>query len=152
VRGPNQYRGRALIKVGPVQLAFEGEAEITDVDHDARTARVLAKGNEKKGRGNASATVQFALADHPDGSRVDVVTELNLVGAVAQYGRGAGLLKAIADQLIGQFARNLAAALNAPAGQGEAPGAPRPISGLKVVGSALAAMAKSKLDRDSKTD
>ena len=150
VMGPQHYRGRASIKVGPVQLAFEGEAQIVDIDAAAKTARVVAKGSEKKGRGNASATVAFALAEHPDGARVNVATELNLVGAVAQYGRGAGLLKAIADQLIGEFAANLDAALRNATGE---PGAQpatggKPISGLRLVGRAIRSMAKNKFGRD----
>lgn len=146
VVGPQRYRGRALIKVGPVQLSFEGEAEIVDIDDGARTARVIAKGSDKKGRGNASATVVFALAEHPEGARVDITTDLNLVGAVAQYGRGAGLLKAIADQLIGQFAANLREALrSAAAGEETHPASgAKPLGGLRLLGSALKTMASRK--------
>jgi carbon monoxide dehydrogenase subunit G len=145
VVGPQHYRGRALLKVGPVALAFEGEAQIVDIDAAGKTARVLAKGSDKKGRGNASATVTFALAEDPAGARVNVSTELNLVGAVAQYGRGAGLLKAIADQLIGQFAANLDAALRGASGEaGAQPAAGKPISGLRLMGGALKSMAKQK--------
>ena len=150
VLGPQHYRGRALLKVGPVQLVFEGEAQVVHIDDTAKTARVLAKGSDKKGRGNASATVEFAITEHSDGARVNVCTELNLVGAVAQYGRGAGLLKAIADQLIGQFANNLDAALRGTSGDVSAqPSAGgTPVSGLRLVGSAIKRMAKNKFGRD----
>lgn len=146
VIGLDRYKGRALLKVGPVQLAFAGEAEIIDIDEQAKTARVIAKGADQKGRGNASAAVQFSLTEHPEGTRVHVATDLNLVGAVAQYGRGAGLLKAVADQLVGQFANNLAAALGGA--EGQAPAGAKPISGLRLVGGALASMARTKLTRD----
>ena len=149
VLGPQHYRGRALLKVGPVQLAFEGEAQVVDIDDAAMTARVLAKGSDKKGRGNASATVNFAIAEHPDGARVNVTTELSLVGAVAQYGRGTGLLKAIADQLIGQFAKNLDAALRGASGDSAQPATGgKPIAGLRLVGSAIRSMARNKFGRD----
>lgn len=105
--GERRYKGLAAVKVGPVQLQFAGQAQITDVDEAARTARVIAKGADQKGRGNASATVDFALSQEGDGTRVDVVTDLNLVGAVAQYGRASGLLKEIANQIVRQFATNL---------------------------------------------
>ncbi|MCC7345915.1 MAG: SRPBCC family protein, partial [Variibacter sp.] len=94
--GERKFRGRATVKVGPVQLAFAGEAEIVDVDEAARSARVVARGADQKGRGNASAAVTFSLLPDAAGSRVNVVTDLTLVGAVAQYGRGAGLLKLVA--------------------------------------------------------
>ncbi len=115
VAGDRRYKGRATVKVGPVQLTFAGQAEITDVDDVARTARVTAKGADAKGRGNASATVDFALAPEGTGTRVDVRTDLQLVGAVAQYGRAAGLLKEIANQLVQQFADNLRSQLGAAA-------------------------------------
>lgn len=145
--GERRYRGRAAVKVGPVQLGFDGEAEILAVDDAAMTARVVAKGAEKRGRGNASATVDFALLPDVAGSRVLVVTELNLVGAVAQYGRGAGLIKEIANQLIDQFAGNLESLIRAAAGEegAVAPVGSTPASGLGLVGGAIRAAVKRKL-------
>ena len=105
--GDRRYKGQATVKVGPVQLQFAGEASVTQVDEAVRTARVVAKGADAKGRGSASANVDFALVPEGDGTRVNVVTDLNLVGAVAQYGRAAGLLKEIANQIVKQFADNL---------------------------------------------
>jgi carbon monoxide dehydrogenase subunit G len=145
--GERRFRGRAAVKVGPVQLGFDGEAEILDVDDAAMTARVVAKGAEKKGRGHASATVDFALAADPAGARILVVTELNLVGVVAQYGRGVGLIKDIAGQLIGQFARNLESLIRAAAGEEGvvAPAGGTPASGLGLVGGAIGAAVRRKL-------
>jgi carbon monoxide dehydrogenase subunit G len=123
--GPQKFRGRARVKIGPVQLSFEGVAEIVDIDDAARTARVIARGAEGRGRGNASATVDFALRADPAGSRVNVATDVSLAGAVAQYGRGAGLLKFVADELIGQFAKNLKPR-SGPPPAGKASPRPRP--------------------------
>jgi carbon monoxide dehydrogenase subunit G len=147
VLGARRFRGRAAVKVGPVQLGFDGEAELMAVDDGAMTARVLAKGHERKGRGNASATVDFALTPDPAGTRVAVVTELNLVGAVAQYGRGVGLMKDIANQLIGQFAANLENLIRAAAGEPATvvPVAGTPVSGLGLVGGAIKAAVARKL-------
>lgn len=144
-----KYRGRATVKVGPVQLVFAGEAEIVDIDEAGRTARILARGADQKGRGNASASVTFSLVPDATGSRVHVVTDLTLVGAVAQYGRGAGLLKLVADQIIGQFARNFEAALSAATDQGNADpsAAVKPISGLRVLGGAVGAAIRNKMGR-----
>jgi carbon monoxide dehydrogenase subunit G len=105
--GENHYKGQAVLKVGPVQLAFAGDAKITNIDRENRTARVIAKGADSKGRGSASATADFALVAEGAGTRVDVATELQLVGAVAQYGRASGLIKDIATQIVEQFAANL---------------------------------------------
>lgn len=137
VLGVRRYRGCTTIKVGPMLLVFEGEAEIVEIDDKAMTARVVAKGNDNKGRGNASANVIFALHPDPGGAKVTVVTDLVLVGAVAQYARGAGLLKDIAEQLISQFADNLAQAINIADADSADRHANKPISAIGLVGGAI---------------
>jgi len=110
--GEGTYKGLARVKIGPIALQFNGEAEIIEVDDSARRAIVHAKGADGKGRGTADATVCFALA--PQGERntlVQVETNLNLTGAVAQYGRAAGLIDSIANQIIADFVKNLEAEL-----------------------------------------
>ncbi len=103
------YKGNAKLRVGPVSLTFSGEAEITEVDEVNFRAKVHAKGNDTKGRGAADAYVVFALSEDGEQTRVDVSTELNLSGSVAQYGRASGLIDAIASQIISDFTDNLEA-------------------------------------------
>lgn len=103
----DRYKGRAGVKVGPVNLFFAGEAQILDKNDAAKTARVKARGNDTKGRGQAAATVDFSLHPQGSGTRVDVKTDLNMTGAVAQYGRASGLMKEIAGAIMGEFAANL---------------------------------------------
>ncbi|MAQ56559.1 MAG: membrane oxidoreductase [Rhodospirillales bacterium] len=103
------YKGNAKLRVGPVSLTFSGEAEITEVDEVNFSAKVHAKGNDTKGRGAADANVVFVLSEDGDKTRVDVLTELNLSGSVAQYGRASGLIDAIASQIISDFTDNLEA-------------------------------------------
>lgn len=106
--GPDKYKGRAGVKVGPVNLFFAGEAEIVEKNEAAMSAKVKAKGNDTKGRGQAAAMVEFSLVPAGTGTTVLVKTDLNMSGAVAQYGRASGLMKEIAGQIMGQFAHNLA--------------------------------------------
>jgi carbon monoxide dehydrogenase subunit G len=103
------FKGNAKLRVGPVALTFAGEAELTEVDDAAHTAKVSAQGNDTKGRGAARADVTFALVADGGNTRVDITTDLNLTGSVAQYGRAAGLIDAIAGQIIADFAKNLEA-------------------------------------------
>jgi len=123
------FKGNAQVKVGPVALRFAGVAEITDVDNEAHHAVVHAKGADGKGRGTADATVRFKLVPAGEqATRVDVDTDLNLTGGVAQYGRASGLIDAIAKQIISEFVDNLkvelarsdAAVEAGDSGQGEA--------------------------------
>jgi carbon monoxide dehydrogenase subunit G len=101
------YQGKVSVRMGPVLLSFAGTAVIEERDDVAHAARVKAQGNDSKGRGAANAVVRFNIAPSPNGSKVSIDTDLNLTGAVAQYGRGAGVIQSIAAQLIGQFSKNL---------------------------------------------
>ena len=109
----NAYKGKVSVRLGPVSLAFTGTAKFEEIDAVARTARLKAQGADQKGRGSAAAKVVFALVAVDGGTRVNVETDLNLSGAVAQYGRAAGMLQEVAQQIIGQFARNLQTLLQA---------------------------------------
>lgn len=110
------FKGNAKVRVGPVQLTFSGEAELTEVDDATHTARLRAQGNDTKGRGAARADVTFAMIAEDGNTRVDITTDLNLTGSVAQYGRAAGLIDAIAGQIIADFAKNLEAQMGAEPG------------------------------------
>jgi carbon-monoxide dehydrogenase small subunit len=59
----------------------------------------------------------FALAEIPEGTRVQVLVDYALTGALAQFGRP-GIVKEIASNIAQQFAANLRARL---AGLTEAP-------------------------------
>lgn len=147
--GDNRYKGKVSVKLGPVALAFNGTAQLSDIDDTAFTAKIQAAGNDTKGRGNANAKVAFRLEPSASGSLVHVHTDLMLSGMVAQYGRGAGMIQSIADQLIAQFVQALKAQLAhsetvaaAAAPQGSdmpPPPAPvvKPISGFALLWAAL---------------
>jgi uncharacterized protein len=158
----DRYKGEAVVKLGPVQLQFGGEAQLTDIDVSAHTARVIAKGSDRKGRGSASAIVKFALSPEGTGTRVDINTDLNLTGIVAQYGRASGLMKEIANELIGQFATNLGELIHdsaspkrpaQPAGDAVSASpvrtvvAPGPVSGFHVLLVAIARMVRREFAR-----
>ena len=100
-------------------------------------ARVAAQGSDAKGRGAANATATFHLEPVSGGSRVLVHTNLTLSGAVAQYGRGVGIIQMTAAQIITQFAANLKAQL------GPAAAAPSPATTPAAAAIAPAASAAS---------
>jgi uncharacterized protein len=105
------FRGKIAVRLGPVALAFAGRVQFEDVDDANYSARVKAQGSDDKGRGSANATATFRIEPADIGSRVFIHTDLMLSGAVAQYGRGVGMIQATAAQIIGQFATNLRAQL-----------------------------------------
>ncbi|GHC59365.1 hypothetical protein GCM10010096_35790 [Alcaligenes pakistanensis] len=105
----NKYQGSVSVKLGPIKLSFDGTAELVRTDEENHIAYLRGAGLDPKGRGSASSDFSFALTPSPDGGTdVEVNTELTLSGAVAQYGRGSGMIAEVAGQILGQFERNLA--------------------------------------------
>ena len=122
VMDENTYKGKVAVRLGPVALSFAGTAKFEEIDQAAHKARVKAQGSDVKGRGGASATVNFALEPVAEGTKVVIDTDLNLSGSVAQYGRASGLIQSVAAQLISQFA----AALRGEIAKSHAPAASAP--------------------------
>ncbi|WP_354003729.1 SRPBCC family protein [Ramlibacter aurantiacus] len=108
VVGPDKYRGAVAVKLGPVKLGFEGQAELVKQDDQAHIAWLKGAGLDPKGRGAAQSEFSFALQPSGSGTDVTVTTQLQLTGAVAQYGRGSGMIAEVASQILGQFEENLA--------------------------------------------
>jgi carbon monoxide dehydrogenase subunit G len=105
------YKGKVGVRLGPVSLAFAGTVKFEEIDDASHRAKVAAQGSDAKGRGAANATATFHLEPVSGGSKVLVHTNLTLSGAVAQYGRGVGIIQITAAQIITQFANNLKAQL-----------------------------------------
>src|SRR2546423_5054382 len=128
------YKGKIGVRLGPVALTFAGLVKFEHMDAATYTARVTAQGTDAKGRGGANATSVFRLEPAAGGSKVLVHTDLALSGAVAQYGRGVGIIQLTAAQLMNQFAARLkdklaqdaAAAVSAPASAAPPPARPSP--------------------------
>jgi uncharacterized protein len=126
------YKGRIAVRLGPVALAFAGVIKLEQLDGANYQARVRAQGSDAKGRGAANATALFRLEPAGSGSKVLVHTDLALSGAVAQYGRGVGIIQATAAQIMSQFAANLRAQIGqlpaalAPVGTDAQPSSPAP--------------------------
>jgi carbon monoxide dehydrogenase subunit G len=157
---PRHFKGRAQVKVGPVALAFQGEASLEELDPAARRARVKARGSDTKGRGGAEAELVFRLVPEGNATKVEITADVQMSGAVAQYGRAQGLIKEIAAQLTKEFASNLARQMAsspapAPAAATGAASAPmptapapvKPVSGLGLLWKALASLLARWLGR-----
>jgi uncharacterized protein len=105
------YKGRIAVRLGPVALTFAGMVQFEEIDDANHRARVAAQGSDAKGRGAANAAASFRLEPVGGGTKVLVHTDLTLSGAIAQYGRGVGIIQMTAAQIVTQFADNLKAQL-----------------------------------------
>lgn len=138
--GDGIYRGNVKVKIGPVQLQFNGEAKLYDIDPAARSMKMRARASDVKGRGTVASEMAFAMAPRDGHTEVRVTTELTLTGAVAQYGRGAGLIREVANQLTREFAANLEKLVREDAAPAAAAAPVKPVAGLAMLFAALRSM------------
>jgi carbon monoxide dehydrogenase subunit G len=109
--GDDKYLGRVAIRMGPVRLQFNGKADIVERDESAKKIVVDTSGADERGRGQAAMLVTATLASVGRGTRVDLEQDLQLSGAAAQYGRG--MVSDVTTVLMGQFAANMRARIDA---------------------------------------
>jgi hypothetical protein len=120
------------------------------LERDAVNFRMLleAKGRDKRGNGTAGATVRTSfLEDGPSATRVEVVTDLNITGKPAQFGRG--VMQDVSDKLLGQFVECLETRVGPPPSpappaaprETEPSGAAEPVSAPEPRGEATASLA-----------
>ena len=99
----DDFTGRVKVKLGPISLTYKGKASFVKKDVASHTAVIDAAGKDQRGNGTASATVTATLKSEGGSStRVDVLTDLNITGKPAQFGRG--VMVDVGNKLIGQFA------------------------------------------------
>src|ERR1700722_2483614 len=103
--------GKIKVKVGPITQVYAGKAHFTERNREAHVVVLEASGRETRGSGTASATVRSELVPDGDQTEVTVLTNLNVTGKAAQFGRG--VLAEVSGKLVGIFADNMARMLAA---------------------------------------
>jgi carbon monoxide dehydrogenase subunit G len=114
----DDFTGRVKVKLGPINLTYQGKASFIEKDEAAHKAVIDARGKDQRGNGTAAAVVTAQLAAEGAVTRVDVLTDLNITGRPAQFGRG--VMTDVGNKLLGQFADKLASQLGEGDAQGDA--------------------------------
>ncbi|MGW4833994.1 SRPBCC family protein [Amycolatopsis japonica] len=128
-RQDDAYLGRVKVKVGPITAAYSGTVRFTDVTEADRSLRLVARGADAHGNGDAEADVTLTVREAPGGATIELRTDLSIRGKLAQFGKGA--IGAVSTRLLDQFARNLADQLRT--GPVAAAPAPEAVDGLAMV-------------------
>ena len=87
----DDFEGTCKVKLGPISLVYSGSGRFV----------LEAKGKDKRGNGTAGANVVVTLASTGTGTKVDVLTDLQITGKPAQFGRG--VIQDVSDKLLQQF-------------------------------------------------
>ncbi len=141
-REGDDFLGTVTVKVGPVLSEFAGRATFVERDEETHKAVISARGRDKRGSGNASATITAKL--HPEGAqtRVSVDTDVKIVGKLAQF--GSSMITQVSEKLMGEFAESLEEKLAGTAAVNEIP-EPQAVEPLDIVELAGGSIAKRAL-------
>lgn len=129
------WKGKIVVKLGPVSLSFAGTVTMQERDDDAHRVVLKASGMEQRGKGAASAVVTAWAEDADGGTSVHYTQDITVSGAVAQFSRG--MMQDVSAKMTKQFADCLQANINADeaARPGEEP-APqvtaKPVGGVRL--------------------
>jgi carbon monoxide dehydrogenase subunit G len=146
------YKGAISVKVGPSVTDFKGAVEIVRIDPDAHEIEILGKGQDVRGKGSASMKMTGKLRALENGTEVNSVSELNVVGILAQM--GGRMINEVSNIMFEQFTRCFREQLQ---GNGAAePPTSKPIRAMGLAFSALKASMrrgeKSGAEADKETD
>lgn len=98
------YRGKLVIKVGPIKSVFNGIVILTDMDAPNRIAGTV-EGDDKSSASSVKATFTGTLKSVEGGTEAAFEVEANLRGRLAQF--GSPVINATAKKLTAEFAKNL---------------------------------------------
>ena len=136
--------GTMTVKVGPVSSTYKGKVTFERLDPAARTAEIVASGQDVRGKGGADLRLTSSLKALPDGStEVTAVSLVNVTGILAQMGRG--MIQDVSDEMFQLFSERMRAELEAPvpAAGSSAPSAAAPDSADPVALDAVAIGARA---------
>jgi len=108
------FTGTITIKVGPVTASYRGKMKFERLDPVAMEADIAASGQETKGKGGADMRMKSRVVDKgPAETEVTVVSDVNVMGVLAQFGRG--MIQDVSDQLFQKFTDGMRRELETPA-------------------------------------
>lgn len=113
------YTGTITVKVGPVSARYKGKLRFANLDEAARTAEIVASGQDMGGRGGADLRMTSRLAEtSPGETEVAMTSSVNVTGILAQFGRG--MIQDVSNQMFERFTQAVKAELEAPPAAAEA--------------------------------
>jgi len=94
------------VKLGPIAAAFSGQGRLT-LDEAAQTGTFAGHAVDARSNSRVKGEARFSvLPDEAAGTRVSMTVDYTITGMLAQFSRE-GIVRALADQLTGQFATAL---------------------------------------------
>ena len=110
------HAGTITVKAGPVTASYKGTMRFERLDPVARTAEIVASGQDVRGKGGADMRMTSSLVERAPGeTEVTITSQVNVMGILAQFGRG--MIQDVSDQMFGKFVTAARAELEQPESQ-----------------------------------
>jgi hypothetical protein len=107
------HAGTITVKVGPVTASYRGTMRFERLDPAARTAEIVAGGQDVRGKGGADLRMISTVAERAPGeTEVTITSQVNVMGILAQFGRG--MIQDVSDRMFGTFVAAARAELEKP--------------------------------------
>lgn len=111
----DDFTGTVRVKLGPIAMTYKGQGTYRERDEAGHRMVIEASGRDARGNSTAGATIRGTMAANgPDRTAVTIVTDMEITGRPAQFGRG--VISEVTDRIIAQFALRVAEKLATPAG------------------------------------
>lgn len=105
------FEGAVRVKVGPIAVRLQGRVTVKERNRETYTARLDVSAAEKRIASTVNAKTTLSLSPR-DGAATDlrIHTEAAVLGKLGEFGQA--VLKRKADQLVEEFAANMARAIS----------------------------------------
>lgn len=112
---PDTYTGALKVKVGPIVVRLQGRIVVAERDRNALRSTLDMQASERRINSTVTArtTMQLAARSETE-TELRIHTEASILGKLGEFGQA--VMRRKADQIVGEFARNVASALGASPG------------------------------------
>ena len=114
----DNFAGALRVKVGPIAVRVQGRITVTDRDRAALRSGLAIQAADRQINSTVSARTTMTLVPRSDAeTELHIHTEASILGKLGEFGQA--VIRRKADQIVGEFARNVArelSATEAPAG------------------------------------
>lgn len=108
---PDHYTGALRVKVGPIAIRLQGRIHVVERDQEATRSTLEIRAAEKRINSTVSAhTTMQLVARSESETELTVHTEASILGKLGEFGQA--VMRRKADQIVGEFARNVARELS----------------------------------------
>lgn len=106
------YLGALKVKVGPIGVKLNGKVLVVERDRENFRSRMDVQAAEKRLNSAVSAHATLTLVPlSASETEIRIHTESSILGKLGEFGQA--VMRRKADQIVGEFARNMAAAIDA---------------------------------------